>query len=155
MNSYPTSSLRKIPESIGNLHELISLNLKDCSQLVSLPQSIGKLSKLTSLNVEGCYNLISLPASIGNLTNINSELKLGDYFTIPSDIDWSQFHQNVVTIPLYWEYMMKMKQGWIYILYSEGIYTDIRKRVLFQREISCERCNRIDQRKEGRRRGFD
>ena len=69
-------SLRELPESIGNLSNLTSLNLSGCESFVSLPSSIGNLSQLNTLDLTYCSSLESLPESIGNLSNLTS-LHLG------------------------------------------------------------------------------
>ena len=99
-------NLVSLPESIGNLTHLHSLALSRCYALESLPESIGNLSNLTSLILSGCSNLRSLPTTLHNLTHLTTPLSLANVFTLPSDLDWSQF-QSYVTIPLYLEYMMK------------------------------------------------
>ena len=60
------NQLTSIPESIGNLTALRSLEL-DENELTSLPVGIGNLTALTSLDVSG-NQLTSLPDSIGKLT---------------------------------------------------------------------------------------
>ena len=66
---------RSLPDSIGNLSNLIWLNSAN-NRLTSLPDSIGNLSNLTNLDL---YNnrLKNLPDSIGNLSNL-LELDLCD-----------------------------------------------------------------------------
>ena len=59
-----------LPQSIGNLSELVSLHLSRNS-LKSLPGSIGKLENLKFLSV--CYNdLTSLPEEIGQLHSLEN-----------------------------------------------------------------------------------
>ena len=71
----------------------------------------GIILRIESLHVlyqsmeDGC-NLVSLPTSIHKLTHLTTELSLANTFTIPSDLDWSQFPKEV-TIPLYLNYMMR------------------------------------------------
>nr|WP_278002567.1 COR domain-containing protein [Nodosilinea sp. FACHB-13] len=62
--------LSTLPESIGQLTKLTSLNL-GYNQLTALPESIGQLTKLTSLNLSH-NQLIALPESIGQLTSLSS-----------------------------------------------------------------------------------
>jgi Leucine-rich repeat (LRR) protein len=59
-----------LPESIGQLTNLTSLNLNS-NELTTLPESIGQLAKLKSLDL---WNnpLTTLPESIGKLTNFKS-----------------------------------------------------------------------------------
>ncbi len=67
------SSLAELPESIGGLVNLKSLNLSG-SSLVKLPASIGGLVNLKTLNLSGS-SLVELPASIGGLAAL-TELDL-------------------------------------------------------------------------------
>ncbi|MEM6452631.1 MAG: COR domain-containing protein [Cyanobacteria bacterium P01_D01_bin.105] len=74
-----------LPESIGNLSNLTSLNLSD-KQLTTLPESIGNLSNLTSLNLH-INQLTTLPESIGNLSNLTSlDLSGNQLTTLPESI---------------------------------------------------------------------
>ena len=92
-----------LPQSIGNLSNLTSLNLSDCYNLESLPSSIGTLSNLTSLNLSRCGNLSSIPTS---LSHLKIPLIIAGLFRIPSDMDWSQFKREV-NVASYMEYMMR------------------------------------------------
>ena len=69
-----SSRLESLPESIGNLSNLISLDLCESWNLVSLSESIGNLSNLTSLDFSRCSNLTSLPQSMANLTELQGSL---------------------------------------------------------------------------------
>ena len=60
--------LTNLPESLGNLTDLIDLDLAK-NQLTSLPDSIGNLTNLESLQLFR-NQLTSLPDSIGNLKNL-------------------------------------------------------------------------------------
>jgi internalin A len=62
--------LSDLPPEIGQLTNLISLDLRD-NKLHSLPESIGQLINLTSIDLSG-NQLYTLPESIGQLTNLNS-----------------------------------------------------------------------------------
>jgi leucine-rich repeat protein SHOC2 len=77
--------LNSLPESIGQLTNLVNLGLYD-NQLTSLPSSIGQLISLEWLNI--CSNqLESLPEAIGQLTNL-TELYINDnqLTSLPSSI---------------------------------------------------------------------
>ncbi|MHA2250677.1 MAG: leucine-rich repeat domain-containing protein [Candidatus Kariarchaeaceae archaeon] len=79
------NQLTNLPESIGNLTNLESLDLSS-NLLTSLPKSIGNLVNLKSLNLSG-NQLTNLPESIGNLTNLET-LDLSGYqlTTLPESI---------------------------------------------------------------------
>jgi GTPase SAR1 family protein len=62
--------LDELPESIGQLTQLQSLNLSN-NQLKTLPESIGQLTQLQSLNLSN-NQLKTLPESIGQLTQLQS-----------------------------------------------------------------------------------
>jgi hypothetical protein len=59
-----------LPEELGDLKDLIWLNLSYCRKLVNLPEAVRKLHVLKHLNVEGCYSLNFLPSGIVNLTSL-------------------------------------------------------------------------------------
>tara|TARA_Y100001970_G_scaffold287774_1_gene413251 strand:+ start:712 stop:1485 length:774 start_codon:yes stop_codon:yes gene_type:complete len=69
-NPMPTNwvNITALPESVGNLSNLLSLNISNQS-LTSLPNSIGNLSSLEELILFE-NNLISIPESIGNLSEL-------------------------------------------------------------------------------------
>ena len=62
------TTLTELPESTGNLTNLVQLYIDD-NELTSLPESIGNLSNLFYL-VANFNNLTALPESIGNLSNL-------------------------------------------------------------------------------------
>jgi Leucine-rich repeat (LRR) protein len=77
--------LQTLPESIGNLVNLTSLELS-WNRLQTLPESIGNLGNLTELRLD--FNrLQTLPESIGNLVNL-TDLKLffNVFQTLPESI---------------------------------------------------------------------
>ena len=53
-----------LPESLGALKLLETLNLWNCWKLTRLPQSLGKLVALERLYLYGCKKLTSLPESL-------------------------------------------------------------------------------------------
>ncbi|KAL2911178.1 hypothetical protein HK105_209365 [Polyrhizophydium stewartii] len=68
------NKLTTLPDSIGNLKELIYLDM-NFNQILSLPESIGNLTKLQGLWVKGS-NLTTIPDTIGNLKEL-AKLVLG------------------------------------------------------------------------------
>lgn len=56
--------------SVGDLRDLIVLNLKDCASLKSLPCNIG-WDSLEELILSGCSRLEKLPESVGNLKRLS------------------------------------------------------------------------------------
>ena len=60
--------LSSLPESLGGLGLLQTLDLRYCSGLSSLPESLpeslGGLGSLQTLDLSGCYELSSLPESL-------------------------------------------------------------------------------------------
>ncbi|MCG2785759.1 MAG: leucine-rich repeat domain-containing protein [Anaerolineae bacterium] len=72
-NDYRTpdeKKLTKLPESIGKLKRLTSLNLS-YNQLTALPDSIGQLTQLQTLYLSN-NQLTALPDSIGQLTQLQT-----------------------------------------------------------------------------------
>jgi len=61
-------NLITLPESIGGLTALERLFLPHCVALTALPAAIGELGALTTLVLSGCSSLAALPATIGGLT---------------------------------------------------------------------------------------
>ena len=81
----PTISLTNLPDSIGNLKFLKTLNLNGCG-LKYLPESIGNLKNLKILDLSGC-NLTTLPESFVNLQNLEKLYIRGNCFiSVPDSI---------------------------------------------------------------------
>ena len=60
-------SLRALPESLGSLTGLTTLDLSFCKALTVLPASLEALTGLTTLNLQHCQALTALPAWLGLL----------------------------------------------------------------------------------------
>ena len=63
------NGIASLPDSIGNLQQLESLEIDESRNLSTLPDSIGKLSQLTTLSI-GHTAIEQLPETIGNLSNL-------------------------------------------------------------------------------------
>jgi Leucine-rich repeat (LRR) protein len=61
-------SLKSLPENLGNLTALQTLNLS-CNQLTALPESVGNLQSLTFLDLTS-NQLANLPETLGNLKEL-------------------------------------------------------------------------------------
>lgn len=59
--------LEAIPDAIGSLRSLTTLKLMSCSKVQRLPESIGKLSELKTLSLGGCERLATLPNGLGDM----------------------------------------------------------------------------------------
>jgi internalin A len=78
-------SIRELPEEIGQLSNLTSLDLRS-NQLEKLPDSIGQLTNLTSLNLSS-NQLCQLPDAIGQLINLNYlSLRSNQLTSLPESI---------------------------------------------------------------------
>ena len=104
-----------LPETLGELKELNTLDLSVCTNLVSLPSSIGNLSHLTSLNLKDCINLDRIPYITPNPTPSSHHLWLNGCIQIPSNIEWDHFTEGIGLIG-YLRYMVQMKR------YSSFVY---------------------------------
>ncbi|KAG0607725.1 hypothetical protein M758_8G049800 [Ceratodon purpureus] len=49
---------------------LLNLDMTNCTSIKTLPDSIGQLSRLQLLDLDGCRNLQKLPSTIGQLTHL-------------------------------------------------------------------------------------
>jgi len=76
----PGIKLLYLPESIGNMQFLKTLNLSGCG-LNFLPISIGNLKNLKTLDIRGC-NLSSLPESFEKLQNLEKLYIRGNCFDL-------------------------------------------------------------------------
>jgi len=59
-----------LPEELGDLKDLICLNLSYCDNLQSLPDAVGKLHALKCLELCGCRMLNYLPSGVVGLTSL-------------------------------------------------------------------------------------
>jgi Leucine-rich repeat (LRR) protein len=61
---------RKLPEEIGDLQDLVCLDLTSCGNLEELPEAVGKLHVLKRLILAGCVELKYLPSGVVHLTSL-------------------------------------------------------------------------------------
>ena len=87
INDFGYTSMLYLPQTISKLFNLTKLTIH-CYGLTELPDALGQLIKLESLNIASCYKLNTLPDSICNLINLK-ELKItacANYFRLPYNI---------------------------------------------------------------------
>jgi hypothetical protein len=61
---------QNLPEALGDLKHLVSLELNDCANLEALPEAVGKLHVLKRLNLYGRLMLKYLPSGVVGLTSL-------------------------------------------------------------------------------------
>ncbi|XP_061944613.1 disease resistance-like protein DSC1 [Populus nigra] len=79
------TTIEELPSSMGDLRELISLDLAGCNRLKNLPSAVSKLVCLEKLNLSGCSSITEFPKVSNNI----KELYLNGTAIreIPSSID--------------------------------------------------------------------
>jgi disease resistance protein RPS2 len=65
-----SGQIHNLPEEVGNLTNLVCLDLSDCHNLKNLPVSVRKLCKLKYLILDNCWSLNYLPSDITYLTSL-------------------------------------------------------------------------------------
>ena len=78
-------NLTTLPESIAGLTALERLELPNCGALTALPAAIGELKSLTELDLTRCESLTELPATIGGLTALEQLVLVGCSITALPD----------------------------------------------------------------------
>ena len=58
------STLKRLPESVGELRSLTTLDLGWCVKLEQVPASVGALKELRRMSLYGCRGLTTLPESV-------------------------------------------------------------------------------------------
>ncbi|KAG8646233.1 putative disease resistance protein At3g14460 [Manihot esculenta] len=66
------TNVKRLPKSFSDLHNLQTLKLYMCMELVELNAGIGNLTNLMHLDLRGTYNLQEMPREIANLTNLQT-----------------------------------------------------------------------------------
>ncbi|XP_059461841.1 disease resistance protein RUN1-like [Corylus avellana] len=68
------TSLLEVHHSIGDLSDLVLVNLKDCKCLKSLPRSFYKLKSLENLILSGCSKMNNLADNLGEMESLTTLL---------------------------------------------------------------------------------
>ncbi|TYH74159.1 hypothetical protein E1A91_D05G368800v1 [Gossypium mustelinum] len=63
---------KELPDSIGNLKHLKTLNLRGCDFMGSIPSTLGNLTKITFLDISGNMFQGQIPDVFGNLNDLSS-----------------------------------------------------------------------------------
>ena len=87
--------LASLPETIGELEDLVELDASGCRSLVTLPESINNLRSLETLDLHCCTSLLSLPHSFFNGIAELKRLNLDDcesFQTLPKSVTMDNFH---------------------------------------------------------------
>ncbi|KAK9690931.1 hypothetical protein RND81_09G164100 [Saponaria officinalis] len=77
------SEFLTLPDSITNLHNLRSLDLRNCRLLAKWPREFTKLANLTHLYIEGCQRLSCMPYGMHKLRN----LRVLDEFVVQDEYE--------------------------------------------------------------------
>ncbi|XP_057991360.1 putative disease resistance RPP13-like protein 1 isoform X2 [Hevea brasiliensis] len=64
--------VERLPKSLSNLRNLQTLKLYECTELIELNAGIGNLINLMHLDLSGTNNLQGMPLEIANLTNLQT-----------------------------------------------------------------------------------
>jgi Leucine-rich repeat (LRR) protein len=78
LNSFPklrildlrNGKFGSLPEEIGELEDLVYLNLSECSNLQTIPDAVRNLQKLKCLMIWQCWELKYLPSGVVGLTSL-------------------------------------------------------------------------------------
>jgi disease resistance protein RPS2 len=75
-----------LPEELGDLKDLVSLDLGYCKNLEFLPDAVRKLHVLKHLNVRGCQSLKYLPSGVVGLTSLQVLQTAGSIY-----LTWAEY----------------------------------------------------------------
>lgn len=94
-------SITSLPSSIGNLTNLKKLKIWNIFKISNLPDAIGWLASLESMDLQGLGKLTSLPRLIGNLTNLEKLrlYRMNKLHVLPDEIVRPLIH-NIVVLQL-------------------------------------------------------
>lgn len=76
------SRIKAIPDAVGNLSELLVLDLRACHDLQVLTKETTKLQKLQYLDVSECYLLVEMPKGFDKMSKL--EVLMGFVMASPS-----------------------------------------------------------------------
>ncbi|XP_078151071.1 putative disease resistance protein RGA3 [Carex rostrata] len=96
------TNLVNIPNSIGNLRNLVYFCCQGCEELSHVPPSIGNLRELRYLNFEGT-KVEAIPMELNNLENISHLIGFVPYknsWEGFSSLDWLEFLSKLVHLQL-------------------------------------------------------
>ncbi|XP_050110984.1 putative disease resistance protein RGA3 [Malus sylvestris] len=79
-----SQNLEKLPDSICDLYNLYTLDIRSCKSIKKLPDNMRKLISLKHLYIGGSYSLKYLPKGIGRLTSLQT-LDLCPLFSADKD----------------------------------------------------------------------
>jgi len=65
-----STAIEELPESIGSLKELKTMDASHCKSLAHIPNSIGNSTSLSRLDLTECHKLAQLPNYIGSLVSL-------------------------------------------------------------------------------------
>jgi Leucine-rich repeat (LRR) protein len=68
------TNLFEVHQSIGDLNNLVLVNLKDCKSLESLPRSFYRLKSLQTLILSGCSKIDNLADKLGEMKSLTTFL---------------------------------------------------------------------------------
>jgi hypothetical protein len=75
MESYGT--LRELPDAVGQLTKLNTLELRGCREMKALPNAVSQLTALRTLELRECPRLAALPQGLRALTGLEGLLIVG------------------------------------------------------------------------------
>lgn len=65
------TTIEEVPSTIGNMPNLIFLDISECQRLQNLPHTLSNLKKLKLLYLRGCTNITELPHVAGEMRRLD------------------------------------------------------------------------------------